>query len=96
MKDITICGHTCTDSVVNLTELEAAQAIEAILEASPELCKCATCLADMFALTLNSVPPQYVQNLPHALESDESANAELVAAAAANSVARVSQRPTHD
>ena len=61
-------------------------------------CSCPTCLIDIAAIALNSLPPRYVAdryNIFGATEADQARLRDEVAKAIANAIHRVATRPHH-
>ena len=47
--------------IINYNEIIAIQTIREILKENPSFCRCSICIEDAFALTLNTLPPRYIQ-----------------------------------
>ena len=47
--------------VINFNEYLVLKVIRDVLEHDASLCRCSLCIEDVFALTLNSLPPRYIQ-----------------------------------
>lgn len=47
--------------VVNYNEYVVLEVIRNIFKEEPNLCKCNLCIEDIYALSLNNIPPRYVQ-----------------------------------
>ncbi|MHB8765381.1 MAG: late competence development ComFB family protein [Deferrisomatales bacterium] len=94
--DYEVEGHSLGD-VVNYHEVLVLEAMRRRYRSDPSLCRCETCLEDVFALALNALPARYIQATsvrayregPHCLSDDE------VGARVAVALARVRARPRH-
>jgi competence protein ComFB len=47
--------------IINYNEIIAIKIIREILKENLQFCRCAICIEDAFALTLNALPPRYIQ-----------------------------------
>ena len=52
---------TSVDDIINYNEVLVLDVIRKILQEDPSLCRCPLCLEDLFALSLNTLPPRYIQ-----------------------------------
>ena len=57
--------HTIEDcsvkGIVNYNEIIAIKMIREILGDNTSFCRCATCIEELFSLTMNALPPRYTQ-----------------------------------
>lgn len=58
--DFEIDGHSVVD-IVNFNEILVLQCLRELLRSDETLCRCSLCVEDVYALTLNRLPPRYVQ-----------------------------------
>ena len=58
--DYNIEDCSVTD-IFNYNELIVLKVIREILREDRSLCRCPICLEDLFALSMNSIPPRYIQ-----------------------------------
>jgi hypothetical protein len=95
--DSTVNGHSLVD-VINYTELEVLTVLRELYESDDELCRCAICTEDIYALTLNKLPAKYIQSTSRR-KLDSSSEAAPVAPAIKNvmleAVRKVKARPNH-
>ena len=61
MEDKILFGHDLSE-IDNLTEKVVLELIEKILNENDSICRCQLCVEDIFALSLNSMKPLYVQS----------------------------------
>ncbi len=47
--------------IINYNEILAIKIIREILKENSSFCRCALCIEDAFALTMNALPPRYIQ-----------------------------------
>jgi competence protein ComFB len=47
--------------IINYSEIPAIKIIREILKENASFCRCSICIEDVFALTMNSLPPRYIQ-----------------------------------
>ncbi len=59
--DYTLFGHSVED-IVNYNEALVLDAIRELYERDTSLCRCAVCVEDLYALSLNSLPARYIQS----------------------------------
>ncbi len=49
------------EDIVNYNEIIALKIIREILKENTSFCLCSICIEDAFALTMNTLPPRYIQ-----------------------------------
>lgn len=59
--DTEIAGHSLRD-IVNYNEYAVARVLRELLSENLSLCQCRFCVEDVYALSLNSLPPRYIQS----------------------------------
>lgn len=47
--------------IINYNEIIALKIIREILKGNSSFCQCSICIEDAFALTMNALPPRYIQ-----------------------------------
>lgn len=58
--DYAVEGHTLYE-IVNFNEYLVLEAMRDVYSRDPALCTCSICVEDVYALSLNSLPPRYIQ-----------------------------------
>lgn len=58
--DYQVAGHSLY-SIVNFNEYMVLEIMRDIYEKDGTLCPCTICVEDTFALSLNTLPPRYIQ-----------------------------------
>lgn len=58
--DYAVEGHSLHD-IVNFNEVLVLEAMRRLYRATPALCRCTSCLEDVYALAINALPPRYIQ-----------------------------------
>lgn len=49
------------NDIINYNEYVVLQAMRDVLATNATFCRCSFCIEDVFALTLNKLPPRYIQ-----------------------------------
>ena len=49
------------NDIFNYNEILVLKVIRETLQQDPTLCRCPICIEDLFALSLNTLPPRYIQ-----------------------------------
>jgi len=94
--DYRIAGHNLID-LGNYNELQVLQVLRDIYAGKNPPCDCPICIEDIYALSLNSLPPRYIQTT--SLEAYESSKDFLplkeIRKKVRAAVRKVSQAPKH-
>ena len=94
--DYQVQGHSLRE-IINYNEYLVLKLMRRAYEANPGLCRCSLCVEDIFALSLNSLPPRYIQGTslrtyeksPHFIGEEE------VGAKVREALDRVRKSPNH-
>lgn len=54
-------GHKL-DQIVNYNEIMVLEVMKGLYKADSTVCKCSLCVEDIYALSLNKLPPRYIQS----------------------------------
>ena len=96
MIDYTVAGHSLID-IANYNEYLVLKLMREVYKKDDGLCSCSLCVEDIFALTLNSLSPRYIQvtSVRTYEESKYFIKEEEVRAKLMESVEKVRSNPTH-
>jgi len=83
--------------VINFNEYLVLKMIRETLKSVVSLCRCPLCIEDVFALTLNSLPPRYIQitSLPRYTKSENFIDENMVREKVMDAWAKISRNPGH-
>lgn len=94
--DYAVAEHSLYE-IVNFNEHLVLQAMREVFAADPDLCRCNLCVEDVYALSLNSLPPRYIQATSGQTysASEHYVDPEAVRAKVEEAARRVRERPGH-
>lgn len=94
--DYLIANHSLLD-IVNFNEYAVLAAMRDIYGEDGSLCRCSLCVEDIYALSLNSLPPRYIQSTSvHTYEkSVHFISQDDVADRVREAATKVKERPNH-
>ena len=58
--DYEVAKHSL-DGIINYNEVVVLDVMRDVYKNDPGLCHCSLCVEDVFALSLNRIPPRYIQ-----------------------------------
>lgn len=89
---LTLNGFS-VEHIRNRNEQRAAGILAEVLEEFPQFCNCQLCTEDIYGITINQLPPRYIQvgglNLNKGLSDDD------VKTIAREAIQRVMNKPSH-
>ena len=87
------------DYVFNIMEEVVIDSVKAMLAVCADVCKCDTCMYNISAIVLNSVPPHYVTTKTGEMysraEQLDSASKTQISVEVARAIEKVRSRPLH-
>lgn len=91
-----VAGHSLYD-VINFYEVAALQALRDLYLVDLTLCPCYLCVEDIFSLTLNALPTQYIQSTSWHLfeESGRAITPDEISRYAQEAAVKVLANPRH-
>ena len=83
--------------IINYNEIIAIKIIREILKENPSFCRCSICIEDAFALTMNSLPPRYIQitSAEKYISSQSFIDETMIWESAMKALEKVSENPNH-
>ena len=82
--------------VRNRLELQVIEALRELLPTLPHQCRCVLCVEDVYALSLNRLPAQYIQSGGMVLGGSKGPDAALVRRVVSGAMGQVARRPRHE
>lgn len=94
--DYTIEDCSVSD-IFNYNEILVLNIIRDILRKDKTLCRCPICIEDLFALSLNSIPPRYIQitSIEKYKSSPNFINEKLVREKVSAALEKIKTKPGH-
>ena len=96
--DYSIEGHSL-DEIVNFNEHLVLGELRKLYAKDTTLCRCNTCVEDLYALALNQVPPRYLQVTSrerYQSDQDRYISSTVVGEVLEKVAATVKAKPNHD
>jgi competence protein ComFB len=83
--------------IINYNEIIAIKIISEILKENSLFCRCPICIEDAFALTMNALPPRYVQitSAEKYIKSKNFINEKMIWESAMKALEKVRANPNH-
>jgi competence protein ComFB len=85
------------NDIINFNELMVLRAMRDVLETNTNFCRCSFCIEDVFALTLNKLPPRYIQitSIEKYAQSQNFVTAEEAREKILDAWEKISRNPNH-
>ncbi|MBF0312942.1 MAG: late competence development ComFB family protein [Oligoflexia bacterium] len=90
-------GDISLYDIVNYNEILVMEALKEAISSGEVGCRCGLCLEDIYALTLNALPPRYIQStgIEHYKRTHNYIGIEEVKKKLAESIYKVHNNPYH-